>query len=376
MFPTTARHVLIVEQDAQAAQEIGRMLTDLDYQATLVATPEAALAAADASGIDLALMDVGIVTATDGIDLARTLSERSGIPTLFLSRRDDEFVLKQAMEVRPLGYLTRPIRAAELRAAIAVLFERYLTDKTVRERHRWFATTLNSIADAVVTIDLPGTVTYMNPAALTLTDLPCLPDQPVHVLDLLPWLAHSIRPSLWTTVLRDGRPVSGAEVELQRGAATVTVSPSISLVIDSNRTLGAVIVLRDVSPQKAEHKQAEMTDRLASLGAMAAGVAHEINNPLSVVMANANFIASYLESPLRLSSTSLDEDDGDDVSLQDVRESLSDLRTATARIDRIISDLRVFARPPRRPAMSAMPYARSNGRYGRRQTRSAIGRSW
>ena len=42
-------------------------------------------------------------------------------------------------------------------------------DKRLRERERWFGTTLRSIADAVITVDLGGNVTFMNPVAEELT---------------------------------------------------------------------------------------------------------------------------------------------------------------------------------------------------------------
>ena len=55
------------------------------------------------------------------------------------------------------------------------------------------------------------------------------------------------------------------------------------------------MVFRDITEEKLAQKQLELADRLSSLGTMAAGVAHELNNPLAVVMANANLALEELE---------------------------------------------------------------------------------
>lgn len=79
-------------------------------------------------------------------------------------------------------------------------------------------------------------------------------------------------------------------------------------------------------------EQLVISDRLASMGTLAAGVAHEINNPLASVMAN-----------LELASRALSTRPPDDVS-REVGEELEEALEAAARIRDITRDLRVFAR--------------------------------
>jgi signal transduction histidine kinase len=94
-------------------------------------------------------------------------------------------------------------------------------------------------------------------------------------------------------------------------------------------------------------KRLEFADRLASLGTMAAGVAHEINNPLAVVMANAAFLAEdlgTLVAPLPSDSRERER----------IAASVADIQSAAKRIERIVSDLRAFSQPkessePREP---------------------------
>jgi nitrogen-specific signal transduction histidine kinase/CheY-like chemotaxis protein len=104
------------------------------------------------------------------------------------------------------------------------------------------------------------------------------------------------------------------------------------------QVLGAVMVFRDVTEQRKLQKRLELADRLASLGTMAAGVAHEINNPLAVVVANATFLAEDLSELGR-------SDPSDAERLDGMAATIADLRSAADRIGRIAADLRAFSVP-------------------------------
>ncbi|HVV85392.1 MAG TPA: response regulator [Kofleriaceae bacterium] len=99
--------------------------------------------------------------------------------------------------------------------------------------------------------------------------------------------------------------------------------------------------LRDVH-LRAERKKLQdqllVSDRMASMGTLAAGVAHEINNPLASVMANLELAHRALNA--RADKLGLATE------LADVREELRDAREAAERIRGIVRDLKVFSRSP------------------------------
>lgn len=123
------------------------------------------------------------------------------------------------------------------------------------------------------------------------------------------------------------------------------ISDSAAHVTDEDQVLGAVMVFRDVTEQKALQKQLEVADRLASLGTMAAGVAHEVNNPLAVVVANAWLIEEELKRSLAALRAGGAPSEELFARLEDAIEAQSEVKAAASRIGGIVADLKTFARP-------------------------------
>ncbi|MCA3014688.1 MAG: PAS domain-containing protein [Myxococcaceae bacterium] len=118
---------------------------------------------------------------------------------------------------------------------------------------------------------------------------------------------------------------------------------SWATVIDHGRLLfddeGAPVRLigemQDISGQQQLQARLTLTERLASVGTLAAGVAHEINNPLAWISSNLHFALEEL-GKLRAETglTALDE----------VAEALNDARTGAERVSTIVRDLKLFSR--------------------------------
>ncbi|MCG6659308.1 histidine kinase [Halomonas campisalis] len=109
------------------------------------------------------------------------------------------------------------------------------------------------------------------------------------------------------------------------------------------------------------HNQLLQSEKLASIGQLAAGIAHEINNPIGFVNSNLNTLSQYIDDLLRLIAayetlepTLTTEDAGKidalkrelelDYLREDVGSLLAESIDGTARVCRIVQDLRDFSR--------------------------------
>jgi len=105
-----------------------------------------------------------------------------------------------------------------------------------------------------------------------------------------------------------------------------------------------LIVLRDVTERKQMGARLALADRMASVGTLAAGVAHELNNPLAYVNANLAFLADRVARTGALLEGSPPEAEDADLALQ-LAEAVRDARDGCERMRVIIRDLKTFSRP-------------------------------
>jgi PAS domain S-box-containing protein len=93
--------------------------------------------------------------------------------------------------------------------------------------------------------------------------------------------------------------------------------------------------VRDITEGRKLQEQLMVSDRMASVGTLAAGVAHEINNPLAAIMANIELVAAKFT---KLASRMPDEE------VHEIRDDLGDALDAAIRLKNIVNDLRIFSR--------------------------------
>ncbi len=130
-----------------------------------------------------------------------------------------------------------------------------------------------------------------------------------------------------------GKP-QGFEASMREpSGATVWYSTRIGPVKELGKLTGAVVIARDVSDQKATEMHLMVADRMASVGTLAAGVAHEINNPLAAVIANLEMAIQDVVAAGKLTQLP-----------PDLTEELQDARLAADRVREIVRDLKIFSR--------------------------------
>jgi PAS domain S-box-containing protein len=146
---------------------------------------------------------------------------------------------------------------------------------------------LRTIESAVIAVSADGSITLFNPAAERLTGL-----NAQEIKDLPLWrLPASLATPLEST-FRDGRSRLQVEttVESPPGRLTPVICSTSPLHSRSGATLGAVGVISDLTHLRQLEAEKQQAEQLASIGALAAGIAHEIRNPLVAIKTFAELL--------------------------------------------------------------------------------------
>lgn len=291
--PLLGASVLVVEDEVLIQREIASSLSAFGFgRVDTAASADEAIARAVAHCPDIVVMDIRIKGNRDGIEAGRVLRRDFGAALIYLTSHSDSATIARAASTMPHGYLTKPIHYPNLRTALKIAIIRNRAEQALREQERWFSTTIDSIADGVVTVDRSGSVTYMNAVAERLLARTASASKGQPIALVAPLRLTSEDETHPIMVALDGKRSQRVVAKLsgRNNAPDLLVGCSAAPVIDSDKLLGAVMVFRDMNDEQAQQKQLEMADRLASLGTLAAGVAHEINNPLTALIGNLEML--------------------------------------------------------------------------------------
>jgi PAS domain S-box-containing protein len=173
-------------------------------------------------------------------------------------------------------------------------------EKALLNREEDLQITLDSIGDGVITTDVNGDITRMNPVAETLTGwtndeafkqpitavLPLYQqnkkNSPVNPVDLI---MKEMRTTFFSTTLMT---TNREEKELP---LHFSCSP---IKNESGSIRGAVIVLQDMTEDVQLRKQLSHTEKMDTLGQLASGITHDFNNMLGGILGASQLIKPYL----------------------------------------------------------------------------------
>ena len=295
--------ILIVEDDGIIAKDIQNTLEGLGYAvAAITSNAEGAIEKAAETQPDLVLMDIMLEGDMDGVEAAEQIRDRFGIPVVYLTAHADEKTLHRAKTTGPYGYILKPFNEMELHTNIEIALYKSGLEKKLKENEQLLATTLRSIGDAVITTDVNGSVTFMNPVAESLTgwrqkDAVRRPLKDVfNIID--EHTGEQIEDPV-TRVLRDGVAVGLANntVLIARDGTKRSIDDSGAPIKDcKGNIMGVVLVFRDITEKRRAERELLKADKLESLGVLSGGIAHDFNNILTSILGNIS-IAKMFAKP-------------------------------------------------------------------------------
>lgn len=209
-------------------------------------------------------------------------------------------------------------------------------------------TTLKSIGDGVIITDLLNRITYMNPVVEKFLKIR-RDSSPLKLEDLIDLRGYAFMDLLDEPVELKISSINGETVHISLLAAAITGEDRV--------TRGRIYIARDISKRKKAEKEAEQrleqlihAGKMASMGILVSGVAHEINNPNNFIMMNAPILQDIfkdLEPELKklpLDGELLGGLDAE-LALEQIPLLLDGVSSGSKRINGIVRELKDYAQP-------------------------------
>jgi PAS domain S-box-containing protein len=232
-----------------------------------------------------------------------------------------------------LGKLSKRQKTEETRQVENVMLlmddvtEREQLSQEVRGVERHLAGIVECTDHLVVSMNSQGVIVAWNKAAEVISGLKFNQVKRQSLVSLCAPAQQSIMESMLASLVR-GQNVLQTEINLQtaKGLEVPIAWNCFSICDEAGRVVGLVAVGHDLSDQQRLEDLLVHSDKMASLGVMAGGIAHELRNPLGIISASAQLL---MENP-------------EDFHLHN--QGLQKIYTATKRASIIIEDLLKFAR--------------------------------
>jgi two-component system sensor histidine kinase HydH len=198
----------------------------------------------------------------------------------------NEFKAAQAEDVRRAiisGLILLILGSASL-YFLFVVQSYYLINNTLKSLESYTANVVNSMPNGLISLDSEGRITTLNQNAADLLGLAFPKVKGMQLKDVMKEcdLRNTLLPA--SDIFEQQK-----ECRLNDGRVIPLSITSSLLKDEEGKIIGKVIILRDLQDIKTLEKKIERSERLASLGRMAAGIAHEIRNPLSSIKGFAQY---------------------------------------------------------------------------------------
>jgi len=183
------------------------------------------------------------------------------------------------------GYLAESARRADERLTV--------TSNQLAELQAFSQHIIDSLMSGLATTDMEGKVLTFNRAAEAITGITASDATGRSIVDVLQ-MPDDLANDLFGP--RDGRPkLPRVEIAYTRsGYGTIELGLSTALLYTPRGETGFLITFQDVTEARKNEREARTQQRLAAVGEMAAGIAHEIRNPLASMSGSIQILRQEL----------------------------------------------------------------------------------
>ncbi|MEN3370466.1 MAG: hypothetical protein V7609_2609 [Verrucomicrobiota bacterium] len=279
--------ILLVEDHPGSRRNLQRLIARRGHDVTAVASAEEAEAALATEKFPFLILD-WMLPGKSGVDLCRELREQPHGDEMFIllvTARADTADLEQALAAGANDYLTKPLDIGLLNVRISVaerqireLAERNQARAALQESARTMTNILEKTTDGFFAVDSEWKLTYVNVAAEKMVGRKR--DELLGGLlwERFPELIGSVSQANYEKVMADR-----VAIEFESSDAGGKLWYEIHAYPSNG---GVSVFFRDISERKKIESERFTTSKLESLGTLAGGIAHDLNNILTVISGN------------------------------------------------------------------------------------------
>ena len=195
----------------------------------------------------------------------------------------------------PHRFSEEEVRLAKTIAShIAFAIERKRSEEALRESEERYRTLIDSALDSIFMHDLEGNILEVNRAAAKRLGYSRERLLKMKIQDIIPEHRREMFPEVIGKLL-ERKSIFFESDHLRRDGTTYPVEVSAKLMEFRGEEV-ILAISRDVTQRKRMEQQIIISEKLASLGVLAAGIAHELNNPLNNIYLLAQLIRDDMEA--------------------------------------------------------------------------------
>ena len=196
---------------------------------------------------------------------------------------------------QPHSFNEEEVQLAQTIAShIAFVIERKRAEEALRESEEKYRSLVDSALDSIFLHELDGRILEVNRTAAERLGYSKEELLRMSIQDIIPEERRERYPKVVQELLKK-KSIFFESDHLRKDGSTYPVEVSAKLVDFRGRKV-VLAISRDVSQRKQMERQIIVSEKLASLGVLAAGIAHELNNPLNNIYLLAQLIKEDLRS--------------------------------------------------------------------------------